>query len=140
MQDRDKRSGPDAQATRALWWVLAAMAAVICTLALLHLAVQRERAAAAVGQVDFQLLPEVFIGAWQATPPLLNPGSAPASLMPSKKPEEDDVEVFGCARHRKAGLGGGMGAPWQCSAATAGLSGTDAGASDRVLSRSAGTT
>jgi hypothetical protein len=140
MQDRDKRNGPDAQATKALWWVLAAMAAVICTMALLHLAVQRERAAAAVGQVDFQLLPEVFIGAWRATSPLLNPDSAPASLMPSKKPEEDDVEVFGCARHRKAGMGGGVGTPWQCAAATAGLSGTDAGATARMLSRGAATT
>ena len=140
MQDRDKRNGPDAQAARALWWVLAAMAAVICTLALLHLAVQRERAAAAIGQVDFQLLPDVFIGAWQATPSLLNPGSAPASLMPSKKPEEDDVEVLGCARDRKAGLGGVVGAPWQCAAATAGLSGADEGAIARVLSRGAAAT
>ena len=57
MEDRDKRNGPDSQATRALWWVIAAMAAVICTLALLHLAVQRERAAMAVGQVDFATYP-----------------------------------------------------------------------------------
>ena len=140
MEDRDKRNGPDSQATRALWWVIAAMAAVICTLALLHLAVQRERAAMAVGQVDFQLLPEAVAEAWRATPPLLNPDSAPASLIPSKKPEEDDVEVFGCARPLEARLGGGVGTSWQCAAATAGLSGTDTGATARVLSRSAGTT
>jgi hypothetical protein len=63
MEDREKKSGPGSQPARGVWWVIVAMAAVICTLAFLHLAVQRERAAAAAGQVNFQLLSGVSVGA-----------------------------------------------------------------------------
>jgi hypothetical protein len=63
MDDREKRNGQTSQPARAVLWVIAAMAAVICTLALLHLAVQRERAAAAPGQTDLPLLSGVSVGA-----------------------------------------------------------------------------
>jgi hypothetical protein len=63
MDDREKRNGQTSQPARAVLWVIAAMAAVICTLALLHLAVQRERAAAATGQTDLPLLSGVSVGA-----------------------------------------------------------------------------
>lgn len=63
MEDREKRNGQNSQPARAVLWVIAAMAAVICILAFLHLAVQRERAAAATGQADLPLLSGVSVGA-----------------------------------------------------------------------------
>jgi len=64
MEDREERNGQNSQPARAVLWVIAAMAAVICILAFLHLAVQRERAAAAAtGQADLPLLSGVSVGA-----------------------------------------------------------------------------
>lgn len=63
MEDREKRNGPNSQSARAVLWVIAAMAAVIFTLAFLHLAVQRERAATAAGQAVLPLLSGISVGA-----------------------------------------------------------------------------
>jgi hypothetical protein len=63
MDDREKGNGQNSQSARAVLWVIAAMAAVIFTLAFLHIAVQRERAATAAGQAELSLPSGVSVGA-----------------------------------------------------------------------------
>jgi hypothetical protein len=55
MSSRDPREHQHPQPPRREFWLLVAVAALIATIALLHLAVQRERAAG-FGALDFQLL------------------------------------------------------------------------------------
>jgi hypothetical protein len=53
MSSRDRRGHQPPQPPRGEFWLLVAVAVLTATMALLHLAVQRERAA---GALDFQLL------------------------------------------------------------------------------------
>jgi len=55
MSSRDPRGQQHRQPPRGEFWLLVAVAVLIATIALLHLAVQRERAAGS-GTLDFQLL------------------------------------------------------------------------------------
>jgi hypothetical protein len=55
MSSRDRRGRQPPQPPRGEFWLLVAVAVLTATMALLHLAVQRERAAGA-GALDFQLL------------------------------------------------------------------------------------
>ncbi|KIQ16314.1 hypothetical protein RT97_31125 [Variovorax paradoxus] len=55
MSSRDQRGHQQPQPPRGEFWLLVAVAVLIATIALLHLAVQRERAAGS-GALDFQLL------------------------------------------------------------------------------------
>lgn len=55
MSSRDPRGHQPLQPPRREFWLLVAVAVLIATIALLHLAVQRERAAGS-GALDFQLL------------------------------------------------------------------------------------
>jgi uncharacterized protein (UPF0333 family) len=55
MSSRDPRGHQHPQPPRGEFWLLVAVAVLIATMALLHLAVQRERAAGS-GALDFQLL------------------------------------------------------------------------------------
>jgi hypothetical protein len=55
MSSRDRRGHQPPQPPRGEFWLLVAVAVLTATMALLHLAVQRERAAGA-GALDFQLL------------------------------------------------------------------------------------
>lgn len=55
MGSRDPRGHQHPQPPRGEFWLLVAVAVLIATIALLHLAVQREHAAGS-GALDFQLL------------------------------------------------------------------------------------